>query len=97
MPRLLFIVLGFVLSGAIKRLLLGAGLGLLSMTVLHQFFDWYMQRFTHYGSPPTANYGGVFGLLAIARIPECISILMGAVVARLTINAMTLTLAKSTK
>lgn len=92
MPRLFLLLIGFALSGAVKKMILGAGLGLLSMSFIQLTFTWYIQRFTHYGQ--FSDIGGVFGLLAIARIPECVSIVLGAVVARLSINALQLTLIK---
>ncbi|MFU8928263.1 DUF2523 family protein [Acinetobacter puyangensis] len=92
MPRLLLLVIGFALSGAVKKMIVGAGLGLLSMSFIQALFKWYIERFTHYGQ--FDNSTNVMGLLAIAMIPECVSVILGAVVARVSINAMSLALTK---
>ena len=93
MPRLILLLAGFILSGAVKKILVGAGLGLVSMTVIQTLFDTYFDRVLHY-----STYGfdsTVIQLLGLAKIDACLSIIFGAVFARVAVNAMSLALSKS--
>lgn len=94
MHKLLFMMLTFLLSTVVKKILVGAGLGLASMTFIKNVFQWYIDRFVHYTNGATDYSSMVFGLLALAKIPECVSIVLGAVVARIAINAMSVSLIK---
>lgn len=93
MPRMLLLVASFVLTGAIRKMLVGAGLGLVSMSVISLLFERYLDRFIQYSAGDSVN---IFGLLALAGVDKCLSVIIGATVARVAINAMTLTLAKAT-
>lgn len=93
MPRLLILVFGFILSGAVKKMIVGAGLGLVSMIVIQDLFQRYVNKVIHYS---TSNFEQtVVMLLSLARVDDCLSIILGAVFARVALNAMTLTLSKA--
>lgn len=91
MGKVLMLVFGFVLESAIKRLLFGAGLGLASMITIQTYFDQKLQQ--------AMNQTGAFdnwilGLLAIAKMDTCLSIIVSAVIARVAIASAQLTLKK---
>ena len=91
MARILLLVFGFVLESAIKRLLVGAGLGLVSMITIQTYFDQKLQQ--------AINQTGAFdnwvlGLLAIAKMDTCLSIIVAAVIARVAISSAQLSLKK---
>jgi hypothetical protein len=91
MAKLLLLVLGFVLESAVKRLLVGAGLGLVSMISIQTYFDYKLQQAMN----QTGSFDNwVLGLLAIAKFDTCLSIIIAAVIARVTISAAQLTLQK---
>lgn len=93
MAKLLFLVGTFLLSGAIKRMLLGAGLGLISA----QFILTITQRYINSSFSNMQSFGGVaVGLMGLSGLDVALSIVIGAVIARATINAMRVSIAKST-
>lgn len=95
MPKLLLLVIGFALSGAVKKMLVGAGLGLVSMIFISSIFQRYLNQALHYSTFDN-NADVLYALISLSQADYCISIIISAVVARVAINAMTLTLSKST-
>ena len=92
MPKLLILLAGFILESAVKKLLFGAGIAIFSMTVIQTLFDQKLQKaISHTGSMD--NW--ILGLIAIAKLDVCTSIIIGAVVARVAISSASLTLRKS--
>lgn len=92
MPRVLILVAGWLLESAIKKLLLGAGLAVVSMAVIQTYFDSYLQKaINQTGSMD--NW--ILGLIALAKLDVCMSIIIGAVVARVAISSASLGLKKA--
>ena len=92
MPRVLILIAGWLLESAIKKLLLGAGLAVVSMAVIQTYFDRYLQKaINQTGSMD--NW--ILGLIALAKLDVCMSIIIGAVVARVAISSASLSLRKS--
>ena len=92
MPRILILIAGFILESAVKKLLLGAGLALVSMTTIQIFFDRKLQQ----AQSQTGNMDNwILGLIALAKLDVCLSIIVGAVMARVAISAAAVSLRKS--
>ncbi|XID75131.1 DUF2523 family protein [Alkanindiges sp. WGS2144] len=91
MGKLLFLVGQLLLGSAVKRMLLGAGLGLMSsqiiLTIVRQFINQGL-------SGLFSNGGVVLSFLGLSGCDVALSVLIGAVIARATINSMGLTLKK---
>lgn len=92
MPRLLIMIAGFILESAIKKLLLGAGLALVSMTVIQTMFDRALQKAV---SQTGSMDNWILGLIAIAKLDLCTSIIIGAVIARVAISSASISFRKS--
>ena len=92
MGKLLFVVGQLLLGSAVKRLLLGAGLGLVSsqiiLAIVRQFIDQGLNGLFSGG-------GVVLSFLGMSGCDVALSVLIGAVIARATINSMGLTLKKA--
>lgn len=87
MPKILMLLAGFLLQSAVKKLLLGAGLGLVSMAVIQAIFDQYM----HYTFNSIYGAGGqsvAFSFIYMFGLDRAISIILGAVTARVVITSM---------
>ncbi|WP_157823737.1 DUF2523 family protein [Acinetobacter proteolyticus] len=93
MPRMLILLAGFILSGAVKKMIVGAGLGLVAMTVIQSVFDRYVEKVLHFSTSGFEQ--NVVMFLSLSGIDDCLSVILGAVFARVAINAMTLSLAKA--
>lgn len=92
MPRVLILVAGWLLESAIKKLLLGAGFAVVSMAVIQIQFDKYLQKaINQTGSMD--NW--ILGLIALAKLDICMSIIIGAVIARVAISSASLGLKKA--
>ncbi|MFW2003614.1 DUF2523 family protein [Acinetobacter ursingii] len=91
MVRILLLVIGFFLEGAVKRLLVGAGLSLISMASIQTYFDYKINQAI---SQTGYMDNWILGLLAIAKLDVCLSIIIGAVAARVVISAASLSLSK---
>lgn len=91
MPRLLLLVAQFVLASLFKRVLLAAGLALGTFSLIDTLFNKYIDLAINGANDFSA---GVWGLLALAGIPTCISLLLSATVARVIIQTTTLSLKK---
>lgn len=96
MPKMLFVVMTFLLGGAIKRMVVGAGLGFIAHSFLSVTFKWFLERSVYYmnSGSSTQAVGYVLSFLGMARIDQCLSLIASAVVARIAINAMTLSLTR---
>lgn len=90
MYRVFLLIGGFLLDTLVKRVLLAAGLALGTHTLIQTLFDKYIELMLDQ-SEVAASF---WGLLSIAEIPKCISIIISATVARVIINSSTLALKK---
>lgn len=80
-----------MLEGAIKKLLLGAGLALVSAVSIQAFFDRKIDQ-AMLETGQMDNW--ILGLMAVAKIDTCLSIIISAVAARVVIASASLTLSK---
>lgn len=91
MGKLLFTVGTFLLGSAFKKVLLGAGLGLLSsqviLTLINQYIGKAMQNMNWAGSTAVQ-------FLGLSGADVMISVLVGALIARATIEASKIGLTK---
>ena len=91
MGKLLFVVGQVLLGSALKRLLIGAGLGLASSQIIISI----VRNFINDGISGISSGGGVvMSFLGLSGCDVALSVLIGAVIARATINSMGLTLKK---
>lgn len=90
MPRLFLLVIGWVLSSAVKKLLVGAGLATVSYSVLTLIFDRYSNALfsSYYGQ----NW--FVGILQYTELDTALSIVLSAVIARAALNAMTVAITR---
>lgn len=91
MVRILVLLIGFMLEGAVKRLLVGAGLSLVSMVGIQTYFDYKINQALAL-TGQMDNW--ILGLMAVAKFDICLSIIIGAVAARVVIASASLTLSK---
>lgn len=91
MVRIFVLLIGFFLEGAIKRLLVGAGLSLISMVGIQSYFDYKVNQAL---SLTGQMDNWILGLMAVAKVDVCLSIILGAVAARVAISSASLTLSK---
>lgn len=91
MARLLILVAQYLLGSAIKRLLLGAGLGFSSYYFLNGIFNKYIELAQQ---STNAFENGAWGLLALAGLTKAMSLLISATVARMIIQTSQLALRK---
>lgn len=71
-----------ILHSGIKRLLLGAGLGLTSGAVVLVVFNYYLTKFINVFDMIDSDYIGLLGLMGVDK---AVSMIVGAYVIRLTI------------
>ena len=92
MPALLIALVAFISKDLIKKLLLGAGIGIASgfvfKTVLNIFIDKMINSLSGVGAS-FLQLCGLFGL------DKCLSIIVGALAMRAAIMAMQLSFSKS--
>lgn len=92
MGKMLFLVGQLLLGSALKRILIGAGIGLVSsqiiLTIVRQFIDQGLNGLFSGG-------GVVLSFLGMSGCDVALSVLIGAVVARATINSMGVSLRKT--
>lgn len=91
MARLLILVAQYLLGSALKRILLGAGLGFGSYLFLNGIFEKYIELAQQ---STNAFEHGIWGLLALAGLTKAISLLISATVARMVIQTSQLALRK---
>lgn len=93
MGKLLYLVGTFLLSGSIKQMLLGAGIGLVTaqfiLSITNQYIDAALSNMYGVG-------GDVVRIMGISGLDVALSIVIGAVVARATINSLKLSFTKAT-
>lgn len=75
-------VANVILHSGIKRLLLGAGLGLTSGAVVLVVFNYYLTKFINTFDMIDSDYIGLLGLMGVDK---AVSMIVGAYVIRLTI------------
>nr|DAN79135.1 MAG TPA: Minor Head Virion Protein G6P [Inoviridae sp.] len=71
-----------ILQSGIKRLLMGAGLGLTSGAVVLVVFNYYLTKFINAFDMIDSDYIGLLGLMGVDK---AVSMIVGAYVIRLTI------------
>ena len=71
-----------ILHSGIKRLLMGAGLGLTSGAVVLVVFNYYLTKFINAFDMIDSDYIGLLGLMGVDK---AVSMIVGAYVIRLTI------------
>jgi hypothetical protein len=93
MLRLLFWALSFLLGSALKRILIGAGLALLSSQAIQALIDTYINKALN-----GMSFGGSSAImfLGLSGADVAISILIGALMARAFIEASKIGLRKIT-
>lgn len=78
MPVALVAVLGFIVSGLVWRLLASIGFGLMTANFINKIIDDYLVR--SITQMNTALHPDVSAYLNIARVDDCISIMLGSLV-----------------
>lgn len=78
MPVALVAVIGFVVSGLVWRLLASIGFGLMTAGFINKIVDAYLVR--SITEMNTALHPDVSAYLNIARVDDCISIMLGSLV-----------------
>jgi hypothetical protein len=91
--RLLYWVIGFVLGSALKRILLGAGLAIVSSQIILNIINVYINKAL---SGMSTGASSAMAFLGLSGADVAISILIGALIARATMEAMNLGLKKVT-
>lgn len=91
MHKLLLTVAAFVLSSALKKMIVGAGLGVTSMLFIQSLFQRYYDHVLHSAGSFQHN---VVMFIGLSQLDQALSIIIGAVFARVAINAMTLAITK---
>ncbi len=88
MGKLIFSLLGMFASSAIKQALIGAGLGLGTSAFLLTMFNRYMAN----AQQNLSGLGELLGLLGIAGVDVALSLIFGAMVFRVTVASLKLSL-----
>lgn len=91
--RFLYWIIGFVLGSALKRILVGAGLALVSSQIILTIINIYINKALN-GMSMGASSAMAF--LGLSGADVAISILIGALIARASMEAMNLGLKKIT-
>lgn len=91
MFKYLYIFATAMLSGGIRTMMVGAGLGLVTSSFILTLANTYISR--SLGSMRGA--GDMYALLALSGCDKALSIVIGALVARVTISSMRLSIAKA--
>lgn len=91
MGKLLFLVGSYLLKGSVKTALAGAGLGLASAvvmkTVLERYINQALQQMQGFDAV-------VASFLHLSGFDVALSVVIGALIARVTMNSMKLSLVK---
>jgi ABC-type cobalamin transport system permease subunit len=91
--RLLYWVISFVLGSALKRILVGAGLAIASSQIILSIINVYINKAL---SGMSTGASSAMAFLGLSGADVAISILIGALIARATMEAMNLGLKKVT-
>lgn len=78
MPVALVAVIGFIVSGLVWRILASIGFGLATANYINKIIDGYLVR--SITQMNTALHPDVSAYLNIARVDDCISIMLGSLV-----------------
>lgn len=93
MPKLLFMFGAWLLSNFAKKVLLGAGVAIVSSAIINTILTGFINKAINASNSVNPTY---LGLLAISGLDVAISIVVGALVARATIVASSLSFKKLT-
>lgn len=92
MGKLLYLVGTLLLSGAFRSILVGAGLGLATSQIILSLTNKYINA----GITGVSGIGGsMIAFLGLSGADVALSIIIGAVVARATINSLKISLVKA--
>lgn len=92
MPAIIVAALTFLTADLIKKLLIGAGLGLAAATFFKVLIQMYVDRAVqNIGALP----GTVLQLLGLFGLDKALSIIIGALIMRAAINAMSISISKA--
>lgn len=91
--RFIYWIIGFVLGSALKRILVGAGLSIFSSQIILSIINVYINKALSRMSTGTSS---AMAFLGLSGADVAISILIGALIARATMEAMKLGLKKVT-
>ncbi|MEC8567744.1 MAG: DUF2523 family protein [Pseudomonadota bacterium] len=84
MWRTLSALLDSILKGSLKTVLLGAGVGITSYAVLTELFNFYVVKVTSGFSQAS---GSMLQLAALAGLDQVISIILSAILIRVSIKS----------
>lgn len=93
MGKLLFAFGSWLLSDFARKVLLGAGVAIVSSSVINIILSSFIQKAINASSNVDPTY---LGLLSISGLDDAISIIIGALVARATILASSVSLKRMT-
>lgn len=93
MGKLLTLILGNFAGSAIKKLLIGAGLGLATGAIVLSIINHYISKIQQ----QAGFLGDMAGIAHLGGLDTAISIIIGAVVVRATLGATKLSLVKASK
>ena len=92
MARLLMLIGGYLSASLLKKLLLGAGIGIASGMFFNTLLNMYITKMMDsLGGMPSS----IFGLLGKFGFDQALSVIIGALACRAAINAMQLSFTKS--
>ena len=91
--RFIYWIIGFVLGSALKRILVGAGLAIVSSQIILSIINVYINKAP---SGMSTGASSAMAFLGLSGADVAISILIGALIARATMEAMNLGLKKVT-
>lgn len=91
MGKLIALMLTFFASSFIKQALLGAGLGLVTSTVILTMVNKYISTAINNMS----SIGSMAGLMGLSGLDVALSIIIGAIVCRATISSLTTSIGKT--
>lgn len=93
MPQLLILIGGYLASDLLRKVLLSAGLGLASGAFFTILINLYIDKAVNsLGQIPAS----ILGLLGLFGFDKALSIIIGALVMRASINAMQISFRKAT-
>lgn len=93
MPAILFTIGSWLLTNFAQKVLLGAGVAIVSSAIINTILSSFIQKAITASSSIDPTY---LGLLAISGLDQAISIIIGALVARATIVASSIGFKKLT-
>jgi hypothetical protein len=93
MGKILFTIGSWLLSNFAKKVLLGAGVAIVSSAVINTILSSFINKAINASSSIDQTY---LGLLSISGLDQAISIIIGALVARATIVASSMSIKKIT-